>query len=254
MERHLNIVGGTDTPQEGVFYAEPLIINNLTPAEATQLSMDYEHSPLIFEEVVRFRNKYIDELEFVAISLANYSDSALSQQRRSDAYKLLLDFMGQTGFDRFNRTGPSPTNQTYNVASSAAGSYVLQNNDELRNEHDRLTTAAGSFIELMAGYFEDRQLGVNLRINGQDYKLHQTALTCTIKDHNDDRVIFFEKSRLSGPERMSIGAVSTEFIRENYPYANAAAGNIKKGGQAIKIANIDDWQRLIDGLNLMALY
>ena len=224
------------TPETGVlFYSEgalpPLQVNELNVAEITQLSLDYAADPYAFTNVVRFRNKYIDEIEALEMSLHSY---ALS--RGHHEYE-------EASFNRLHEWAHDP-DDVIRIALRAAGRLVLEKHDELNKELQTFLEFGEFFSREMVDYIYQRLSEDSpLRINGVVYKSWRGVLTKTKREGRQERVTLFAHN-----------GTFTDFLRQNYRNANGEANTLKIGDRYAKIALVDDWQELIDGLNLTARF
>ena len=245
-------------PEQGAsFLNEQKLTRGLTYAETIQLTFDYEADPTLFELIVRFRNRYIDELEDLESKLKTYKISQAEHRKRQQSYGYLNDWASKPNdvneaIERVRDKLFGPDEVT-KIALRAAGVHVLHSNDILSQQHDDFSAAAGQLTASMTKYFGDRVSSLAPIIYGRTYGFVNGVLTSVKREDKKDRVTFFEASQVSGTY-FAIGKASRAFISENYTGSNADCGALKPGNRYVKIADITDWQRLIDGLNLMAKF
>lgn len=225
-------IGMGGTPEAGVsFYAGPNLSSGLTQAEVQQLSLDYQADPVAFEEVVRFRNKHVDELENLSENIGSYKEFEIRHQAKKASYEHLKESV-------------SNPDELTEIALRAAGMAVFHSHEELREELHNLLELGETFSKSMAEHFATRLPDTaGLKINGRAYRFEKGVLTRSRNEGIHERVTFFAHGE---PVRL--------FVRENYTRANAEAGTLKSGNRYCKVASADEWHALTDDLNTMARY
>ena len=226
--------GGKPTEAVNFYYGvydAPVLRDGLNLAESWQLGLDYDSDPTAFEEVVRFQGKYIDEIESLVVTLKTYQESATQHQQRETSYRNLREVAN----------GPDEITQ---IALRGAGAAVLRSKETLRDEMKTLLDQGETFSRSMTAYFAARLPDTSeLRINGVSYGFWEGVLTVTRDEGNDQRVTIFASE-----------PTFRDFAVDNYKGVNAAANTIKEGDQYGRVATPNDWQTLIDGLNLTTKY
>lgn len=221
------------TPPDGeaFYYSRPVgldeaIYDHLRPAEVMQLSMDYEADPEAFEEIIRFRGKYIDELEMVDSQVKSFVDAQDIHDKREVSYKIIES--------RLN-----PGDEVVKVAIAAAAGFVIRSRQELIDQRVELLTSGEALSTTMASYLADPERlpgRRGVRINGIVYEFGEGLILSRRAERTGWRVTVFGTT-----------AAMTAYSQKHYKPP-------EKQTIFPRLAEPQDWQKLLDNLEVVSKF
>ncbi len=231
------------------------LVNNLSPAETMQLSMDYMSAPTLFDEIRRFYGKHIDEIENFSKHVGDIQKSDQQQYQRRLYLEGLQEKIGpqsdKAPFFVDMDTVDKPERKLANIAVGAVFREVTDRKLELSSQLDELNNEGESITRAWVDNMRARApLETKVCINGTTYDwLEYDSLVSRVIEYRE-RIVNGRIERASMKPKLTIYGGRETFLKfctkYNYNILDTGTAEAK-----VRLVAPDDWEALV--CNLIAV-